>query len=134
VSGTAGRGCGSVVLFDVCDWVLGDFLLLFFFSSRRRHTRLVSDWSSDVCSSDLRPMDPCAGAVITAAGLGQRRAAAPSTAGASRDRKSVVEGKRGGVGGGRGIEKKKGGAEVAGVGSGERQVLGETRAKRDTTQ
>src|SRR5262249_58532248 len=27
---------------------------LFFFSSRRRHTRLVSDWSSDVCSSDLR--------------------------------------------------------------------------------
>src|SRR5262249_28480864 len=29
-------------------------LLLFFFSSRRRHTRLVSDWSSDVCSSDLQ--------------------------------------------------------------------------------
>src|SRR5258706_6913858 len=28
-------------------------LLCFFFSSRRRHTRLVSDWSSDVCSSDL---------------------------------------------------------------------------------
>ena len=26
---------------------------LFFFSSRRRHTRLVRDWSSDVCSSDL---------------------------------------------------------------------------------
>src|ERR1019366_9847134 len=25
-----------------------------FFSSRRRHTRLVSDWSSDVCSSDLK--------------------------------------------------------------------------------
>src|SRR5262249_56081385 len=25
----------------------------FFFSSRRRHTRLASDWSSDVCSSDL---------------------------------------------------------------------------------
>src|SRR5262249_59055292 len=24
-----------------------------FFPSRRRHTRLVSDWSSDVCSSDL---------------------------------------------------------------------------------
>src|SRR5262249_41946987 len=24
----------------------------YFFSSRRRHTRLVSDWSSDVCSSD----------------------------------------------------------------------------------
>src|SRR5262249_57906833 len=28
-------------------------LILCFFSSRRRHTRLVSDWSSDVCSSDL---------------------------------------------------------------------------------
>src|SRR5438046_5376804 len=27
--------------------------MCFFFSSRRRHTRLVSDWSSDVCSSDL---------------------------------------------------------------------------------
>src|SRR5229473_7161052 len=25
----------------------------FFFSSRRRHTRYASDWSSDVCSSDL---------------------------------------------------------------------------------
>src|SRR5256885_10247860 len=28
--------------------------LLFFFSSRRRHTRLQGDWSSDVCSSDLQ--------------------------------------------------------------------------------
>src|SRR5438093_12337328 len=28
-------------------------VFLFFFSSRRRHTRLVSDWSSDMCSSDL---------------------------------------------------------------------------------
>src|SRR5256885_9598663 len=27
--------------------------LYFFFSSRRRHTRLQGDWSSDVCSSDL---------------------------------------------------------------------------------
>src|SRR5256885_7277955 len=27
--------------------------LPFFFSSRRRHTRLQGDWSSDVCSSDL---------------------------------------------------------------------------------
>src|SRR2546430_9857820 len=27
---------------------------LFFFSSRRRHTRFDCDWSSDVCSSDLR--------------------------------------------------------------------------------
>src|SRR5690349_23572646 len=27
--------------------------LFFFFSSRRRHTRSLRDWSSDVCSSDL---------------------------------------------------------------------------------
>src|SRR5438132_5288166 len=27
--------------------------LVFFFSSRRRHTRSLCDWSSDVCSSDL---------------------------------------------------------------------------------
>src|ERR1022692_5113582 len=31
----------------------GHRCLLFFFSSRRRHTRLQGDWSSDVCSSDL---------------------------------------------------------------------------------
>src|ERR1035441_8467258 len=29
------------------------FIFCFFFSSRRRHTRCLSDWSSDVCSSDL---------------------------------------------------------------------------------
>src|SRR5215467_2138409 len=28
---------------------------MFFFSSRRRHTSLQGDWSSDVCSSDLSP-------------------------------------------------------------------------------
>src|SRR5256885_6661458 len=28
-------------------------MFFFFFSSRRRHTRLQGDWSSDVCSSDL---------------------------------------------------------------------------------
>src|SRR5574340_642432 len=30
------------------------FIIDFFFSSRRRHTRSFGDWSSDVCSSDLR--------------------------------------------------------------------------------
>src|SRR2546426_11272638 len=35
------------------------YLLLFFFSSRRRHTRLQGDWSSDVCSSDLPTSRPC---------------------------------------------------------------------------
>src|SRR5437762_5607658 len=29
------------------------YWFMFFFSSRRRHTRYIGDWSSDVCSSDL---------------------------------------------------------------------------------
>src|SRR5471030_3350420 len=52
--------------------------LVFFFSSRRRHTRCLSDWSSDVCSSDLRPAP--------------RVAPSPPPAGrttATRDRKST---------------------------------------------
>src|SRR5258706_6789674 len=35
----------------------GKIMQLFFVSSRRRHTILVSDWSSDVCSSDLLVVD-----------------------------------------------------------------------------
>src|SRR5688500_20306777 len=31
----------------------------FFFASRRRHTRLQGDWSSDVCSSDLERHRAC---------------------------------------------------------------------------
>src|SRR5262245_63252503 len=33
-------------------------VLWFFFSSRRRHTSCLSDWSSDVCSSDLEILIP----------------------------------------------------------------------------
>src|SRR5256886_2140957 len=33
---------------------LNDLVDVFFFSSRRRHTRFDCDWSSDVCSSDLQ--------------------------------------------------------------------------------
>src|SRR5690606_39759374 len=36
-----------------CVSVKGRELFMFFFSSRRRHTRFSRDWSSDVCSSDL---------------------------------------------------------------------------------
>src|SRR5258705_9820184 len=39
--------CVSLVSFSTFS------LVFFFFSSRRRHTRCLSDWSSDVCSSDL---------------------------------------------------------------------------------
>src|SRR5438045_6037209 len=38
------------------------FCFFFFFSSRRRHTRCLSDWSSDVCSSDLSGSPPVEGA------------------------------------------------------------------------
>src|SRR5256885_6529620 len=36
------------------DKIVQEQYRVFFFSSRRRHTRLQGDWSSDVCSSDLR--------------------------------------------------------------------------------
>src|SRR5256885_8843939 len=92
--------------------------LFFFFSSRRRHTRLQGDWSSDVCSSDLtsgllwsrsppsdRRVSPLArlGArdtgtwPLASVRLGRRgpdlRRLVPL------DRESVVEGKRGDLGG-----------------------------------
>src|SRR3712207_6898679 len=40
---------------------------MFFFSSRRRHTRYWRDWSSDVCSSDLtiQSLTLCLGAITT---------------------------------------------------------------------
>src|SRR5687768_18177703 len=50
----------AVSLWSLCmsTWILSavwDSLpRLFFFSSRRRHTRCSRDWSSDVCSSDLQ--------------------------------------------------------------------------------
>src|ERR1035441_10727932 len=41
--------------------VLPGCCVFFVFSSRRRHTRCLSDWSSDVCSSDLNPPAALAG-------------------------------------------------------------------------
>src|SRR2546430_12616364 len=43
--------CGTV---SDCVILLRECDDLFFFSSRRRHTRFDCDWSSDVCSSDLK--------------------------------------------------------------------------------
>src|SRR5437899_9630285 len=40
-------------IFLFCVFNLCILFFFFFFSSRRRHTRCLSDWSSDVCSSDL---------------------------------------------------------------------------------
>src|SRR5256885_7826170 len=39
---------------EVVNVLYDRVVCFFFFSSRRRHTRLQGDWSSDVCSSDLR--------------------------------------------------------------------------------
>src|SRR5687768_17904748 len=44
----------SVKLFFFLFLLFLIFFFFFFFSSRRRHTRCSRDWSSDVCSSDLR--------------------------------------------------------------------------------
>src|SRR5690242_21901587 len=99
------------------------FFFFFFFSSRRRHTRLTCDWSSDVCSSDLirdrgsagggrsrraprqreraRGADAPlgAGAEERRAGQGGRYGRAAWKGNKARDRKSVEEGERVGVGG-----------------------------------
>src|SRR5256885_3781961 len=52
------RACGETrvllwVVIGYCGWAHAFVCGFFFFSSRRRHTRLQGDWSSDVCSSDL---------------------------------------------------------------------------------
>src|SRR5688572_33398154 len=44
---------------------------VFFFSSRRRHTRFDCDWSSDVCSSDLPALGIGAFAEKTLVAAGQ---------------------------------------------------------------
>src|SRR5947207_10508767 len=41
------------VSFGDNSWHVFTDIMFFFFSSRRRHTRSLCDWSSDVCSSDL---------------------------------------------------------------------------------
>src|SRR4051812_50210782 len=99
--------------------------MFFFFSSRRRHTRLTCDWSSDVCSSDLGLLFarrvthalhlPAKSVRISAS---EKQASQGRSArgylgnmarceDAARDRKSVGEGKRGGHGGRRMDEKTK---------------------------
>src|SRR2546430_4230478 len=58
---------------------------LFFFSSRRRHTRFDCDWSSDVCSSDLVP----GGRWLRPARARPRPRAGGDHRGAEQDRKST---------------------------------------------
>src|SRR5436189_6147261 len=43
-----------------------NIVIFFFFSSRRRHTRYIGDWSSDVCSSDLDLQSAARGSALVA--------------------------------------------------------------------
>src|SRR5256885_8595785 len=52
----SGRTRSSVLEMPIVTGL--DGCLIVFFSSRRRHTRLQGDWSSDVCSSDLDCLGP----------------------------------------------------------------------------
>src|SRR5215211_8834112 len=69
-------------------------MCFFFFSSRRRHTRSLCDWSSDVCSSDLgrsgrRPTRVRAGVVPEDDATPRR-----PVPGATRDRPAADDGPR----------------------------------------
>src|SRR6266404_8733120 len=65
---------------------------LFFFSSRRRHTRSASDWSSDVCSSDLLVTS---GLVMlgtgSSHGLAQQKPTPPAVTVAPVEQREIVE-------------------------------------------
>src|SRR5690348_1432140 len=49
--------CWDLRKIGVVSFQLGIGFFFFFFSSRRRHTRWTGDWSSDVCSSDLKALE-----------------------------------------------------------------------------
>src|SRR5690606_23144988 len=60
----------SLLRFYLCVSVdLGSIMVIFFFSSRRRHTRFSRDWSSDVCSSDLGSLTIRPSSAITVASV-----------------------------------------------------------------
>src|SRR5256885_12485065 len=65
-------GGGLPLALPRCDGApRGEDVGLCFFSSRRRHTRLQGDWSSDVCSSDLCSMPPpSSGGIAVAQAMG----------------------------------------------------------------
>src|SRR5206468_8605144 len=79
--------------------------ILFFFSSRRRHTRSDRDWSSDVCSSDLLMNATPSHALTRPAALRTRlmlalALSAPAVVALEIGRASCRERVWGGVGGG----------------------------------
>src|SRR5262249_62079335 len=100
--------------------------VIFFFSSRRRHTRLVSDWSSDVCSSDLR-VQLCRPAPGTEPGRQVAAAGADDEAGfgtvvqAAQRVGAVRQGPRERRGPGERTGEGRGGEEGGGVGGGAKE-------------
>src|SRR5207249_6019036 len=64
---------------------------VFFFSSRRRHTRSKRDWSSDVCSSDLHLIKNAAMDLAVEAGVG---AVVEKDTGLSRETSGAVNAKQ----------------------------------------
>src|SRR5690349_23413007 len=63
VMGGIGYGILGDIIIGILGALFGGWLFArmgwsFFFSSRRRHTRSLRDWSSDVCSSDLELAGP----------------------------------------------------------------------------
>src|SRR3546814_2292194 len=47
---------GYVVAFDVCARCIHNVCFFFFFKQKTAYDMRISDWSSDVCSSDLAPL------------------------------------------------------------------------------
>src|SRR3546814_1224912 len=45
--------CGYFAIFVMCIVVMCDFVFFFFFKQKTAYEMRISDWSSDVCSSDL---------------------------------------------------------------------------------
>src|SRR5260370_891307 len=65
---------------------------MFFFSSRRRHTRFKCDWSSDVCSSDLRSLKRTAGARRTVSPLPVAASPSPISRWTRERRRAAIPG------------------------------------------
>src|SRR5689334_23389702 len=72
------------IFFFFFNYFLFYLFFFFFFSSRRRHTRWNCDWSSDVCSSDLRRQGPWHSGVHGVPWPGRRRQPRPRLSGPGR--------------------------------------------------
>src|SRR5262245_65083146 len=77
-----------VTIFGMSVMLLRLVLICFFFSSRRRHTRCLSDWSSDVCSSDLSPAAWSGASTMTR--NGRRRISSPPVESSRAPRRSAA--------------------------------------------